>query len=107
MFKKYENISQIDFFMPIELGIFKHVSRNRIKHDKSTNKRIYILARDKYSLLLDCSDFSIYIYLKLSACSSFSCVARETSCLKKLQTNSDRLDLQPLVEDDGDWRCVA
>ena len=58
------------------------------------------------SLLLDCSDFNIYIYLKkLPACSSFSCVARETSCLKKLQTDSDRLDLQPSVEDDrGKYR---
>ena len=210
MFKKYENISQINFVVPIELGIFKHVSGNRIKHDKSTNKRIYTLARGKYSLLLDCSDFSIqlgvilsacryYIYpcnklhattdckfrtycseqsmfvrqlqaehcltegslrslsrtvqliserkssserffevlfcrykkvpksldcfggkfrgkyrgkckghsVRQPACSSFSCIARETSCLKKLQTDSDWLDLQPSVENDRDWRCVA
>ena len=26
---------------------------------------------------------------------------------EKLQTDSDWLDLQPSVEDDGDWRCVA
>ena len=33
--------------------------------------------------------------------------SKENQLFEKLQTDSDRLDLQPSVEDDRDWRCVT
>ena len=98
-------------------GSLRSLSRTvqLISERKSSSERFFEVLFCRYKKVpksLDCFGGKYrgkYLLAVIVTASLLVVLERSTGnpLFEKLQTDSDWLDLQPLVEDDRDWRCVA